>query len=331
MASYLRVIFLFAVFLSATTFAMPTARSAPKVVASIQPIHSLVASVMEGIGTPVILLDGNSSPHSFSLRPSQARQLSEADLIFWIGEDLESFLEKPLQSLAKNNVLVKLSKAPGIRLLKYKESGAWKEENLHEESRDERAEKKQEKHSDHDDHEGHAHGEHNMHVWLDPRNAGHMVNVIVGKLKTLDPGNAPAYEANARRVSARLKALDVKLEQSLKLVSAAPFLVFHDAYQYLENRYELNAAGTITVNPDLKPGAKRLSLLRKKIKHTGVVCIFSEPQFEPAIVKMLVDDSNAKSGILDPLGAGITPGPDGYFQLMERMAASLSRCLSPSS
>ena len=319
------------------------AQAAPKVVASILPVHSLVASVMDGVGKPTLLLKGNASPHTFSLKPSQARLLSQADAIFWVAHDIEAFLEKPMETLAKKGVSVELGGTKGLTLLKYREGGAWEEESHddHKKGHDDKHAKhdghddhekkhgdKHAKHDDHDDHAGHAHGEHDMHIWLDPQNARIITLAIAEKLKTIDPANAAIYEANAKRLAGRLNTLSEKLKTKLSPIKSAPFFVFHDAYQYFEKRYGLNGVGSITVSPERKPGAKRVRELRAKIKKSRVDCVFSEPQFEPAIVRSLVADSNAKSGVLDPLGFGIKPGPNGYFELMEKMANSLARCLA---
>ena len=319
-------LFVLTAFLFVITIGVSSAKAAPKVVASILPIHSLVASVMDGVGKPTLLLKGNASPHTFSLKPSQARLLSQADAIFWVAHDIEAFLEKPMETLAKKGVSVELGGTKGLTLLKYREGGAWEEE-----SHDDHEKKhgdKHAKHDDHDDHAGHAHGEHDMHIWLDPQNARIITLAIAEKLKTIDPANAAIYEANAKRLAGRLNTLSEKLKTKLSPIKSAPFFVFHDAYQYFEKRYGLNGVGSITVSPERKPGAKRVRELRAKIKKAQVNCVFSEPQFEPAIVRSLVADSNAKSGVLDPLGFGIKPGPNGYFELMEKMANSLARCLA---
>ncbi|MAI11537.1 MAG: hypothetical protein CBD27_05530 [Rhodospirillaceae bacterium TMED167] len=349
---------LLTVFVFAATIGLSTAQSAPKVVASILPIHSLVAAVMDGVGKPTLLLTGNASPHTYSLKPSQARQISQADAVFWIAHDIESFMTKSIDTLAKKDVSVELGETPGLKLLKYREGGAWEGEGSHDDHEKEHGDKHAghddhekehgnkhakhddhddhgkehgDKHAGHDDHAGHGHGEHDMHVWLDPRNARIMVLAIAQKLKSVDPANAAVYDANAKNVSVRLQALSNKLRDSLIPVKSSPFFVFHDAYQYFEKRYGLNGVGSITVNPERKPGAKRIKELRSKVKSAQVNCIFSEPQFEPAIVKTLIANSKAKAGVLDPLGSGIKPGPDGYFELMENMANAFSRCLAASS
>ena len=292
-----------------------------KVVASVKPIHSLVAGVMKGVAEPGLLVKGAASPHSFNLRPSDARALNQADLVFWVGEDLETFLTKPIQSLAGKAQPVALMEESGLTLLPTREGGAWEkhEDHAHEAGHDDHA------------HEDHAHedehGTHDAHVWLDVDNARKMVATIAGKLSERDSANAARYQANAASLTERLTALDAELKTTLAPIKERPFVVFHDAYHYLEDRYGLNAVGAITVSPDQRPSAQRLSQLRAKISSLDAACVFAEPQFEPTLVATVVEKTPAKRGTLDPLGASLDDGPELYFTLMRGMAASLVSCL----
>jgi zinc transport system substrate-binding protein len=287
-----------------------------KVVASIKPVHSLVAGVMQGVAEPTLLVKGATSPHSFNLRPSDARALNQADLVFWVGEDLETFLTKPIRSLAEKAHPVGLMEESSLTLLPTREGGAW------------------EKHEDHG-HDGHAHesghedehGTHDAHVWLDVDNTARMVATIAKELSEHDSANAARYQANAAALKERLTALDAELKTTLAPVKDRPFVVFHDAYHYLEEHYGLNAVGAITVSPDQRPSAQRLSQLRAKISSLDAACVFAEPQFEPTLVATVVEKTPARRGTLDPLGASLDDGPELYFTLMRGMAASLVSCL----
>lgn len=307
----MRRILLSAALLLAT--ALPAAAEAPKVVASIKPIHSLIAAVMQGVGEPQLIVKGAASPHTYALKPSDARALQDARLVFWVGPELEGFLAKPLKANAAKARAVGLMGTTGLTLVETREGGAWED----------------------DDH-GHAHGhahehddhdEHDTHIWLDPRNARRIVAVAAEELAKADPANAAAYNANAVAYTARLDALDAEIERTLAPVRERPFVVFHDAYHYLENRYGLNAAGAITVNPERRPSAKRLKEIRAKIAGLDAACVFAEPQFEPALVDTIVEGTRARKGVLDPEGADIPDGPDLYPTLMRRNAAALAACL----
>ncbi|HSA79376.1 MAG TPA: zinc ABC transporter substrate-binding protein [Geminicoccaceae bacterium] len=289
------------------------------VVASIKPIHSLVAGVMAGVGQPGLLVKGAGSEHSYSLRPSEARALERADVVFWVGEMMETFLIRPLQTLAGKAQVVELSKAPGLTLLATRGGGVW-EPAAHED---------EDRHTDADDAAGedHANGETDMHVWLDPANAKVLVAAIANVLGEVDPENAATYQSNAAHVRGQIDALDRTLADKLEVVGDRPYVVFHDGYQYFERRYGTNAVGAITINPTRRPGAQRLEEIHAQLEQLDAACVFAEPQFEPALVDTLIEGTNARAGVLDPLGSALEAGPGQYFQLMSGLADSLVACL----
>jgi zinc transport system substrate-binding protein len=310
----------------------------PAVVSSIPPVHSLAAAVMAGAGEPTLLLKGGASPHTASLRPSDAAALQGADVVFWMGEDLETFLVKPLTALPEKADIVALASAPGVRLLPVREGGVWDEHhhargaghgrNAHEHA-DEHAEAAADHDHGEDDHgeDGHGEGALDMHIWLDPENAQAMATAMARALAAADPARADVYTANAAALHQRLTALDEDLRRTLAPVAGKPYIVFHDAYQYFEARYGLSPAGAITFSPERAPGAKTLSEIRERIRTSGAVCVFREPQFEPGLVKTVTAGSFARVGVLDPIGADIPPGPDAYPMLLSKMASSLRGCL----
>ena len=298
---------------------------APIAVASIKPIHSLLAGVMEGVGRPVLLVRGGASPHTFSLRPSDAQALEDADIVVWVGEDLESFLVQPLDALASNAFILELSRAADITLLRFRESGAW-DEHEDEGRRAGVGDKEGEAHVHREDGHEHHSGEYNMHLWLDPANAEVIVDSMAGALSRIDPERTSVYGENAAAVKARLRALDEELKETFAAVRDRGFIVFHDAWQYLDTRYGLRAVGSVTVNPDRAPGAARLSEIREKITEADATCVFAEPQFEPRLVRTLVEGTGAGTGTLDPLGAALENGPDLYFTLLRANADTFRAC-----
>lgn len=307
-----------------------------KVVASMKPVHSLVAAVMEGVSTPDIIVDGAGSPHTYALRPSQAQMLEQADVIFWVGHELEAFLEKPLETIGANATSVELIDAHDLVKLGFREGGAFEKH-----SHDDHEETAEAGHDhDHDpeetadaghDHAGHDHGEFDAHVWLDPMNAKTMVHEIEEALVAADPGNAATYEANAEATMARLDALIAEIGSELEPVKDKGFIVFHDGYRYFENRFGVTAAGSITVSPEVMPGAERVTEIRQRVQELGAACVFAEPQFEPRLISTVTEGTQARSGVLDPLGADIENGPDLYFQVIRNMASSMQTCLSEAS
>jgi zinc transport system substrate-binding protein len=287
--------------LFALLLAAAPAFAAPQVMATIKPVHSLAAAVMAGVGQPELLIGGALSEHSYELKPSDARKLRQADLIFEIGPDMETYLVAPLKTLGRKVVV--LEQAPGVRLMPARHGGLWG--------------------ADED-----AHGPSDPHLWLDPQNAIAMTRAMADSLARLDPGHAAAYRSNAARQVAMLQALDRELAAKLSDVRGRPYLVFHDAYHYLEARYGLSPAGAVTVAPDRPVGARRVAELRQAVASGRVLCLFREPQFPPKLIETLDENTRAQVGVLDPLGAALEPGPGLYPKLMRDLAQSLTACLS---
>ncbi len=296
-----------------------TAADAPKVVVSIKPIHSLVAAIMQGVGMPDLIVDGASSPHTYALKPSNARSLQQAQLVFWVGPGMEAFLQKPLTALGSNATVVELDDAPGITKLKFREGGAFEPHD------DGNGHDAGDEHADGHDHDN---GEFDTHLWLDPHNAKAMAAEITTSLVAADPANALTYEANQKTLNDKLDALDTEIASTVAPVKDKPFIVFHDAYQYFEHRYGVRVSGSITVSPETIPGAQRVAEIHSKVADLGATCVFAEPQFEPKLVNVVLEGTSAKSGVLDPEAATLPQGPDLYFDLMRDIASSLKSCLS---
>lgn len=326
------------IFAAAACLAAGTAHAqTPDVVVSIKPIHSLVASIMAGVGEPKLIVEGAASPHTYNMKPSNAAALEKAKVVFWMGEGMEHFLEKPLETLGSKATIVALEEAPGVEKLPQREGGPFEPHDDGDEAEGahahDSADAHDDKHADdakHADEAKHAHhdGEFDMHSWLDPRNAKAMAAEIETVLAKADPEHAATYRTNRENLDARIDALDLAIAASVAPIKDRPFIVFHDAYQYFENRYGVTVAGSITVSPETAPGAQRLKEIRAKIETLGATCVFAEPQFEPKLVNVVLEGTNAKSGTLDPEAGTLTAGPDLYFKLMNGIAQSLTSCLS---
>jgi len=292
------------------------AKAELKVVTSIKPIHSLASYIMDGVGSPGLIVDGYNSPHSFQLKPSHAKMLEQADIIFWIGEDLENFLEKPLDTIAKKAEKIELLEIKNIKKLKFRERNIFEEHEGHDDHGHDA------KKEEHDDHEEHGHGEYDPHIWLDPINAKIILNEITEHLIENDSKNTSTYNSNLTKALAKIDKLiiDVITETNKNL----SYVVFHDAYQYYENRFNVNILGAMTVNPDVMPGAEQIHEIHEVIEHDNVSCILSEPQFNPDIIKSIAKDTSVKTGVLDPLGANLKPGKNLYFDLIRNMSSSFN-------
>ncbi|MGQ0674282.1 MAG: zinc ABC transporter substrate-binding protein [Hyphomicrobium sp.] len=313
-----------------------------RAVVTIKPIHGLVTRIMEGAGTPKLLITGASSPHTFSMKPSDARALNGADVFFRVSEQIEPFTGKVVKALPKSVRVVTLADVPGVTALDLR-SGDTFETHAHDEDRDHgheshghgKAGSKHDKSADHDDEGNHDHERagkvRDGHVWLDPKNAKAMVDAIVAALVEVAPGDAAKLKANAAALQSDLDALEAEIARDLEAVKGRPFVVFHDAYQYFERRFGLNAVGSITVSPEVQPSAKRLTEIRRKIGNLDARCVFAEPQFSPRLVAAVTEGTKAISGTLDPEGATIKEGPSAYFDLLRGLASGLKGCLAQAS
>lgn len=317
-----------------------------QVVVTIKPLHSLVSRIMEGTGSPHLLVSGTASPHTYAMKPSDARAINSASVFFRVSEQIEPFTEKVVKSLPKTVRVVTLAETEGVELLD-KRTGDTFEAHAHDDhdndvkkgtssdqDHDEESDKKA-GHDDHDrgrsaeraDHDHEVGSTRDGHVWLDPRNAKAMVEEIVKVLVATSPSDADRLKANAVRLLADLDALEEEIDRDLAPIKGKPFVVFHDAYQYFERRFGLNAVGSITISPDVQPSAKRLTEIRAKIATLDAGCVFAEPQFSQSLVATVTEGTSARSGTLDPEGATIKEGPGADFDLMRGLASGLKSCL----
>jgi zinc transport system substrate-binding protein len=287
----------------------PATAGAPAVVTSILPVHSLVAAVMRGVGEPVLLVSGSGSPHHYALKPSQAQALQSADLVFWVGEDLESFLVKPMQTVGSGAISVPLSEAPDIVRHAYRDL-----------SGDRKLNQSSHRHT-------HTIQAIDPHFWLDPENAVRWLTVIADQLAERDPDNRLIYRQNASAQMAQIEELSEQIAARLEGLQAIPFAVFHDGYRYFEARYGLQSVAAITLSPEAQPSAERIRRIGRILSETQAVCVFSEPQFPPKLVKTVTEGLTVREGVLDPLGSQLVTGPELYLELLEQMTMSFEQCL----
>lgn len=294
-----------------------------KVVASSKPTHSLVAMVMGNTGSPSVLVSGAASPHSYSMKPSDAQTVNGAAVFFRISEGLEPFTSKLIKSLPKSVRVVSMQDAAGVTLIDRREGGAFEAhgQDAHKGHKDQgkgkssKAAGKEERADETD-----------PHIWLSPRNAIAMVDHVAKVLAEIDAANATEYKNNAAAAVSKLQALDAVLERELQPYAGKPFVVLHDAYQYFEQRYGLTAVASIAVNPEAAPSGKRLSAVRKKLADTAAACVFAEPGMQPKVVAAVLEGSKARSVVLDPEATQLTPGPGLYEDLMRGLAAGAKQC-----
>ena len=289
------------------------ALAGPKVVVTIKPLHALVAGVMAGVGRPQMLVKGSASPHLYALKPSDLAALNGADLVFRASAATEPFSARLSQALPRQVELVTLQEAPGLVLFERRRGVDFEASG-----------------------DGHRHAQDtgtanafDGHIWLDPDNAKAMVDRIEQALSAKDPANALAFKTNATALKGQLDSLRVELKAALEPLAGKPYVVAHDAFQYLERRYRLNVVGAISISPEVAPSAKRLSALRQKILTLGAVCVFAEPHLDKRLIDNLTEGTLARTGTLDPEGFALEPEPNLYFSLMRKLAEDLRACLLP--
>jgi zinc transport system substrate-binding protein len=290
--------------------ATPVHAKVPQVATDIPPVHSLVSQVMGELGTPKLIIPPGTSPHGYAMRPSEARALQAADVVFWMGQDLTAWFGRAIKALAANATTVALSESKDLIRHPYRTT---KNFDTHTHSEGEG--------------DGDATAKIDPHLWLDPDNALIFLDVIATTLARLDAIHADTYLTNAAQAKAALEALKLELNTIVQPIRGRPFIVFHDAYHYFEHRFDVEAAGSVSIGDASSPGPARIAAIRGKVQTLGAICVFSEPQFEPKIIATVIEKTAARSGTLDPVGATLKPGPNQYSQLLRHLAHGLLTCL----
>jgi zinc transport system substrate-binding protein len=333
-----------------------TAQSAIRVATDIAPVHSLVAMITEGVSEPDLVIQRGASPHSYSLRPSEAAALERADVVFWMGDELTPWLGNALNNLAADAQAIALLDRHETLRYDFRDAVAHQEssdqesldsheshnhdearaptdaheaEHEHDHDHDHDHDEPVDTHKAHSEHDDHAHEGVDPHAWLDPVNAQRWLAVIADTLAAADPEHAAAYRANQRIAQTTIDTLISNTNASLAPVSKRPFIVFHDAYQYFEKRFDLNVVGAIALSDARDPSPSQIATIQAVVREHAVRCVFAEPQFNASLVDTVLDGTRAETGILDPVGTSIPSGPDFYPRLIEDLAQALTDCLAP--
>jgi len=291
------------------------------VVTSIRPLGFIVAAIADGvISTEVqVLLPDGASPHNYALCPSDLQRLHDADLIVWVGMEMEAFLGKPLMKLAtsKQIAIAPLAKIAGLLMTS----------NQHDQSINNH------QHRNHqtvnpliiDQH--YNYNNYDMHVWLSPKIARLAAITIHNNLLELMPQKKNKLDANLRQFKYKLAQSEKNIASMLKPLQGKGYFVFHDAYGYFEKQFGLVPLGHFTVNLAISPGARRLYQIKTQLVEREAVCIFTEPQFKPAIINAITRDTNVRIGNLDPLGNGIKLSKDSYMKFLFQLSKQYVSCL----
>lgn len=298
----MRFIFPVLLLLTALSRATPGLADSPRIVASIKPLHSLVAALTQGLYTPYLLIDRQQSPHNFHLKPSDMRQLQQADVIVYAGPEIETFLQGTLDKMTHAHIIA-LSAVDGVKLLPARTADEHGDEY---------------RHGDHD-RDGHA--------WLSTHNAQRLADALTARLLQLDPEHEQRYRHNAQQLQQRLQQLESDIRTRLAPLRERPFIQFHDAFQYFETEFKLTGGHFFTTGSEHKIGARRLSEVRRQIQDDAIHCIFYEPPTMPPILNNLLEVGHTRAYPLDPVGYSLAPGADLYFDLMDNIARQLEVCL----
>ena len=308
------------VFATAALMSSTALADVPNVVVDIAPVHSLVARVMQDVGAPDLIIRSGASPHDYRLRPSEAKALQDANLVIWMGKELTPWMEDAVKTLSTEAAILTLLEKDETTLLEFRESVLFEEHDHDDHSDEDHAE------TEDQDHDEHAHGAHDPHAWLSPENAKIWLNLIAAQLSTADPDNASTYFVNAAAAMTEIDTLMADVSTMLDPVRGNSFIVFHDAYQYFETVFEFPASGAISLGDATDPSPARIARVQGRIQEQKIQCVLAEPQFKKGLVVTVLEGTDAKTSIIDPLGVALEPGPALYPQLIRNMAKTLVDC-----
>ena len=327
------------VFATAALMSSTALADVPNVAVDIAPVHSLVARVMQDVGAPDLIIRSGASPHDYRLRPSEAKALQDANLVIWMGKELTPWMEDAVKTLSTEAAILTLLEKDETTLLEFRESVLFEEHDHDDHSDKDHAETEDQDHDDHDnhsdkdhaetedqDHDEHAHGAHDPHAWLSPKNAKIWLNLIAAQLSTADPDNASTYFVNAAAAVTEIDTLIADVSTMLDPIRGNSFIVFHDAYQYFETVFEFPASGAISLGDATDPSPARIARVQDRIQEQKIQCVLAEPQFKKGLVVTVLEGTDAKTSIIDPLGDALEPGPALYPQLIRNMAKTLVDC-----
>ncbi|MBA1190373.1 zinc ABC transporter substrate-binding protein ZnuA [Pseudomonas entomophila] len=311
-----RLLVLFVAFLG--SFTALNAQADVRVLTSIKPLQQIAAAVQDGVGTPDVLLPPGASPHHYALRPSDMRRVGEADLLYWIGPDMEGFLPRVLDSRSKTTVAVQ--SLPGLTLRHFGEDS-----HSHEGDHDGHDHDAAHGHDEHD--HDHRPGSLDAHLWLSSANARVIAAKMAADLAQVDPAHAARYQANLAAFVERLDALDRRIQARVAKVADKPYFVFHEAFDYFEAAYGLKHTGVFSVASEVQPGAQHVAAMRQRLQAVGKTCVFSEPPMRPRLAETLTAGLPVRLAELDALGGTDPVDAMGYERLLENLGTGLAGCL----
>ncbi|BFU60061.1 MULTISPECIES: zinc ABC transporter substrate-binding protein ZnuA [Rodentibacter] len=297
------------------------------VLASVKPLGFIASSIANGVTDTQVLVPPGASPHDYSLKLSDIQKVKSADLVLWIGEDVDSFLDKPINQIDRKKVIT-IADLEGIEPLLGKAHHEHShEEGEHNHKHSHKDENKGEHDHDHD-HDHHEGLTTNWHVWYSPAISRIVAQKVADKLTTQFPDKKELIAKNLDNFNRTLEIQSDKIKAQLAPFADKGFFVFHDAYGYFNDAYGLKQTGYFTINPLVAPGAKTIAHIKEEIEEHRVNCLFAEPQFTPKVIESLAQSTKVNVGRLDPIGDSVTLGENAYVNFLQATADSYAQCLS---
>ena len=281
------------------------------IISSVKPIAFITQAISDGVTNTDILLPDGTSPHTYSLKPSDLAKIKTAELIIWVGEDLETFMPTVLKNIDKNKQ-IELMDIPTIKSLLRTSTNNHDQQKTHTHNND----------SDHD-----HHGEYDEHIWLSPKIANEIAQAVHDKLISIYPDKKDIFDENLNEFTVKLAETEQNIAKKLINVQNSGYFVFHDAYGYFESQFGLKNLGSFTINPAVQPGVQTVYAIKRELKEHQAVCVFREPQFSPAVIEKIVNGTDVRIGELNPLGTDITLSKNAYSQFLLKLTQQLLDCL----
>ncbi len=294
-----------------------SAHAEVRVLTSIKPLQQIAAAIQDGVGSPDVLLPPGASPHHYALRPSDVRRVADADLLYWIGPDMENFLPRVIGSRSKPTVAVMTLK--NMHLRHFGEDSHGHDDHDGDQAHEAAG-------ADEHDHD-HRPGSLDAHLWLSTANARVIARKMAADLGHADPANVARYHANTLAFLERLDALDGRIKTRVAGVADKPFFVFHEAFDYFEAAYGLKHTGVFSVASEVQPGAQHVAAMRERLQTVGKTCVFSEPPMRPRLAETLTAGLPVRLAELDALGGTDPVDSKGYERLLEKLGNDLAGCL----
>ena len=278
----------------------------PAVMTTIKPLQFIAAAVMDGIAEPEVLIPSTQSPHYYTLRPSDIRKVSEAQLVLWIGPQMETYLEGFIAQLAQQTILIEAGALPGVTLHEVGHNRV-EQAHVHEEADN--------------------HGLYDPHIWLNTGNAELIARSLYEELIVFDPANAARYEENVAGFVEGLRLLEARLRKEVTGLVDGRYALYHNGIQYFEKQFGLEHQFVLVPDHEIQPGIRHLLALRELLEDRPLTCVLEDVNANEATINTVFRDYPVNRVRIDTMGDAIDSGRFAYVRLVENMTLALRHCL----